>query len=200
MSQNAGDTGYEGLNVTGLMGLGFPELAVGKEIKSHWLANAIGRFKKPMFSFYLAHVNALANGTIPASTPGGVLTLGGVNKKFYKGKITYTKVQTPLRYWTIPTEEVRFNGRAVTNGTTQAIIDTGTSLIYGPQQIVVPFMQSIPGARLSGGLYLMPCNTSATFSFKFSGREWVIPPKDFLYIASKADPSQCYASIVPQLQ
>lgn len=196
VSQSDGDTGYGGLNVTGLLGMGFPALAVGGDIKTYWVANAIGRFKKPMFSFYLQHTNALANGKIPHTTPGGVLTLGGVNKKFYKGEITYTDVQTPLKYWTIPLEEVKFNGQVASNGTADAIIDTGTSLIYGPIDVISPFIKSIPGARLHDSSYVVPCNTTATFSLKFSGREFTVPSKDFLYLATTADPTLCYTAIV----
>lgn len=199
MSQSAGETGYEDLNVTGLLGMGFADIAKGKEIKTNWLANAIVRFKQPMFSFYLQHTPAEADGVIPNSTGGGVLTLGGVNKKFYKGKITYTSVQgNPKRFWEIPAQEVKFNDQVVSNGTARAIIDTGTSLVYGPPDIVRGIYDQLPGSILSSGMYLVPCNTSATLTFKFSGREWTIPPKDFLYTESKAMPSMCYGSLVPQ--
>lgn len=177
--------------------MGFADLSVGKEIKTNWLANAIGRFKKPMFSFYLQHTDALANETIPATTPGGVLTLGGVNKKYYKGKIRYTKVAQPLSFWKIPLDVAKFNGKPITNGTADAVIDTGTSLVYGPTAIVDAAMGSIEGADKYQGMWRVPCNTSATFSLTFSGKEWTVPPRDFLYTASRADPTLCYTSIVP---
>ncbi|CAK9783063.1 acid protease [Cutaneotrichosporon oleaginosum] len=199
LAQYGGETGYAGRNVTGLLGMSFGELSVGKKIKTNWIANAIGRFKKPMFSFYLQHTSALANETIPVSTPGGVLTLGGVNKKYFKGKIRYTKVKQPLGFWRIPLDVAKFNGEAITNGTAEAVIDTGTSLIYGPTAIVDQAMGSIPGANKYQGMWRVPCNTTATFSLTFSGKEWTIPPRDFLYVASRADPRQCYTAIVPSV-
>ncbi|GMK56271.1 hypothetical protein CspeluHIS016_0301110 [Cutaneotrichosporon spelunceum] len=197
LAQYEGSTGYKGRNVTGLLGMSFPNISVGRQIKTNWLANAIRRFKKPMFSFYLQHTSALANETIPTSTPGGVLTLGGVNRKYFQGDIHYSDALQPLGLWRIAMDSVSLNGTVLTNGTTEAVIDTGTSLVYGPVDIVDRAMQAFPGADKYQGMWRVPCNTSASYALTFGGKEWVVPPRDFLYTASRADPSLCYTAFVP---
>jgi hypothetical protein len=68
----------------------------------------------------------------------------------------------------------------------------------GPSDFVDPAIGSIPGAEMTPeGMWRVPCNTTATFSLTFSGKEWVIPPHAFLYMISRDDPNLCYTGIQP---
>ena len=49
-------------------------------------------------------------------------------------------------FWQITLESVNVNGRSVARGLS-AIIDTGTSLVYGDTNTVIALYNGIPGSR-----------------------------------------------------
>lgn len=104
---------------------------------------------------------------------GSELYLGGVDKSKVSGDLTYTAVTTP-GYWQIKFDGVKMSGGNSTgsgNGTriinkrdsTDAIVDTGTTLVYGDSATVKGIYDKIPGAKDASatagqGLYTIPCS------------------------------------------
>ena len=87
---------------------------------------------------------------------GGIFTLGALqNDSFVNGTLNFVDVPSSLAsYWLIPLDGVNYNGSAVPDlGTVNAAIDTGTTLIGGPQAFVSSLYQRIPGAQSAGGNY-----------------------------------------------
>jgi hypothetical protein len=101
--------------------------------------------------------------------------LGGINPAKYTGAITYTPV-TQANYWTVALGGIKVNGKAISSSAPAAvrsdllfsssfiilptfrlmnpplclnqIIDTGTTLIYGPQASVASLYGAIPGSKV----------------------------------------------------
>ncbi|KAL3072354.1 hypothetical protein niasHT_036650 [Heterodera trifolii] len=86
-----------------------------------------GLFKKPLFSLYLATQGA-ANGTL-----GGVLTLGDVNAENCAPITDWIPI-TPNRFglWEFHIDKVTLDDGTPINGTSDAVIDSGTSFLIGP--------------------------------------------------------------------
>src|SRR4051794_27370907 len=66
---------------------------------------------------------------------------------------------------------------------TAAAIDTGTTLIGGPADIVAKIYAAIPGAKLMGSsypnYYQYPCSTKINFQIKFGGYTVTVTEQDF---------------------
>jgi cathepsin D len=116
----------------GIVGLGFPSLAIDgtqPPFDSMFLQN---RFANPVFAFYLTH---------DAGQIGSSLTVGGVQKSKYKGAMRwhnlFVKDKIP-EYWTLKLTDVFVDGKSLgvcAKGCPIAI-DTGTSLITGPSHMI----------------------------------------------------------------
>ena len=55
------------------------------------------------------------------------------------------------------------------------IIDSGTTIMYGPPEDVETFYASVPGASLydsENGLYQFPCNNVPDVAFSWGGQAW----------------------------
>ncbi|MBW0513831.1 hypothetical protein O181_053546 [Austropuccinia psidii MF-1] len=114
--------------------------------------------------------------------PGGFVTLGGTDSRLYAGDISYVKV-IDEGYWTIRIDAIAINGEIIqgTQGSTAAI-DTGTSLIGGPPQVVRAIFskipQAVPGSGDYHGYHTYPCASQFNLTFYLGGREYVINPAD----------------------
>jgi len=116
----------------GIVGLGFPSLAIDGTQPPFDAMFMQHRFPNPVFGFYLTH---------DAGQAGSSLTIGGVQKSKYKGPMhwhsLFVKDKVP-EYWTLKLTDVIVNGKSLgvcSNGCPIAI-DTGTSLITGPSHMI----------------------------------------------------------------
>lgn len=79
----------------------------------------------------------------------GEIAIGGMDEtKMKKETLNCINIVEPARYWLTPIDQVKFDGKVVSSGNDAGIIDSGTSLIYGPRQVVVlysmfPFYQRV---------------------------------------------------------
>lgn len=107
------------------------------------------------------------------------LTLGGVDTSKYTGDITWMDTVSKER-WAIPLDGVAFNGMDLNISYPNATIDTGTSLIV----VSSPVMEMVYGSLEGGyvdekGLGHFACDSNATLTLTFGGREYEIPPEVF---------------------
>lgn len=79
-----------------------------------------GVVEKGMFAFYLG------------DEKDGELAIGGYNPDRVDGDINWVNLACPA-YWLIGMDQVKFGDTVVTAAQTGGIMDTGTSLIYGPR-------------------------------------------------------------------
>ncbi|PWZ01290.1 acid protease [Testicularia cyperi] len=178
---------------SGIMGMGFQSLASSGATPFWEVLAKQGVLKSNVFTFQLvrnidnvditdANVNSVQN-------PGGVFTLGEIDSNQYSGDITYIDIpnnleqQEGLGYWTIPLGGITVNGNSANIGNGPlAAIDTGTTLIGGPQSAVRAFYSLISGAQTAPGMsgyYLFPCNSNLDIEMQFGGRSFQMNTQDF---------------------
>lgn len=174
----------------GLLGLGFQ--SVSKYNATPFFINLIaqGIVSNPVYGVRLAN-------------EGSELFLGGTNRDLYQGDFTYVPV-TKEGYWQVTLDGILLDGRKVFSAT-EAIIDTGSTLILGPSEVVAAIYERIPGAMpalkgdgANSGLYTIPCNFDMTIALQFGRRVFPISPSKFNLGPVESDPSRCYGGIASQ--
>ncbi len=72
----------------------------------------------------------------------------------------------------------------------KTIIDSGTTLIYGPPDIVAKLYASIPGSAVfqqNSEFYTFPCaNVPLNIAFSWGGKQWTISPEKSVPLPSHA--------------
>ncbi|KAG6828378.1 hypothetical protein H0H92_008177 [Tricholoma furcatifolium] len=153
----------------GLSGMAFPEISAFAATPLLFTLYEQGQLDVPQVGFKLAD---------PAQ-----LTVGGIDFDLID---TDTLVWTPVTtrgYYQVALEDFTVNGSPLSGGY-DAIIDTGTTLIYGGSDIVAQFYAAIPGAKdasetVGYGFYSYPCNVEVHASLTFDGRPFAISPANF---------------------
>ena len=71
------------------------------------------------------------------------------------------------------------NGKTVASGF-DTIIDSGTTIMYGPPSAVKKLYAAVPGSAVydsSQGYYSYPCDSAPTIAFSWGGKNWEITPE-----------------------
>ena len=126
----------------GILGMGWSQISVDKVTPPFYNAHAQGLVPENMFSFWLNRDESHPDGA------GGELVLGGMDARHYVGDHVWLNV-TREGYWQIAMDDLRVDG--VSSGRCgkrgcQAIVDTGTSLLAGPADVIEKINREI-GAR-----------------------------------------------------
>ncbi|KAI0031309.1 aspartic peptidase domain-containing protein, partial [Vararia minispora EC-137] len=167
-------------NAAGIMGLAFQPLArTGATPFWQALLNS-NQFSNPEIAFFLARnegrVSSLTN-----SNPGGSLTLGGRNTTLFQGNVDFQSFPSGLSpaFWWQNVASFTLNGNPISFSNALAAIDTGTTLLGGPQDAVQNFWNAVPGSRSVGnGMFSFPCSTQLNTSMSFGGKSFPINPVD----------------------
>ncbi|XP_029977543.1 pepsin A-like isoform X2 [Sphaeramia orbicularis] len=107
----------------GILGLAYPRLSASRATPVFDNMMKQSLVSQDLFSVYLSS----------SSEQGSVVTFGGVDPSHFSGSISWIPLSHEL-YWQISVDSVTINGQVVAcNGGCQMIVDTGTSLIAGPQ-------------------------------------------------------------------
>ncbi|CAH8556236.1 hypothetical protein MS3_00005500 [Schistosoma haematobium] len=134
------------------------------------LANGVNM--NPIFSFYLNRENG--------EGIGGEMVLGGVNPKYFKGDFEY--VPTIQNYmWTIQMLSLQINGINFCN-ICSAVIDTGTSLIIGPNE-QVERINSLLHAFDNFGRNVIDCgriDMLPSIEFIFHRKKYILKPQHYV--------------------
>ena len=122
--------------------MGWSQISVDKVTPPFYNAHAQGLVPENMFSFWLNRDESHPDGA------GGELVLGGMDARHYVGDHVWLNV-TREGYWQIAMDDLRVDG--VSSGRCgkrgcQAIVDTGTSLLAGPADVIEKINREI-GAR-----------------------------------------------------
>lgn len=170
-------------NMEGIMGMGFQKLAASGE-PPLWVAANVDTF-----SFYLERASLTSNNQEQA---GGIFTLGGTNSSLYQGNISYNTLIEEL-YWMVRLGGIGARGSDVSlDGLTRAAIDTGTTLVGGPNSVVQSFYANIPGSQSQGnGYYSFPCRQTIDATLTFGNQQYTIPDSDFVAGTLDQSGSQC---------
>ncbi|KIM34242.1 hypothetical protein M408DRAFT_19180 [Serendipita vermifera MAFF 305830] len=169
--------------VSGLMGLAFRGIAASGGTPFWNRVAAAKLWDKPLMSFCLTKFLGVAGAT--NLEPGGVFIMGGLNESLYTGEIDYTPLSSLGTYWQIPLVSLTVGNTTIDIPPEYTVggIDTGTTLIGGPSDMIDRIAAQIPGSTPGTGDYenyfFYPCASAVGVSFSFGGRTWHIAPKDF---------------------
>ncbi|KAG8906380.1 hypothetical protein FRC01_008037, partial [Tulasnella sp. 417] len=136
--------------------------------------------------FAVAISRQVTNPAPLASEPGGSFTIGAVDPSLFTGEIDYIDIPNGWNtWWLSPLTGITIGGSVLQIGTQLAAIDTGTTLIGGPTNVVEAIYAQIPGVERgtgdSAGYYFYPCETQINISFTFGNKSWPMNPADFPY-------------------
>jgi len=188
--------------VSGLMGLGWRGLAASTATP-FWQSLFEGNvWDEPLMAIYLTRFHN--SSSAGQAEPGGVFTMGTTNSSLYTGQIDYQSLKSvdssSPSYWSLPLTSLSVNSASVSlpsGSSPLAAIDTGTTLIGGPETEVAALYalipNSAPGTGQYQGYYTYPCSTSVNVALSFGGQTWSIAPSDFQL--AQISNSQCLGSI-----
>ena len=110
------------------------------------------------------------------ASSGSELYLGGTNSDLYTGSIEYHDVDQSTGFWQI-TSGKAYVGSTAAVSNFETIIDSGTTIMYGPPEAVKKVYEAVEGAGVFDedyGYYYYPCNSPPEVSFSWGGRQWSI--------------------------
>lgn len=114
------------------------------------------------------------------------------------GPTSSPKELYPAR-WEVPVDDVLLNGQTLPKPTLNgnigytALIDSGTSFLAGPQNVVSSIFSSISSSSSSSlsGSKSISCNTPVKLNYVIGGKPFPVDPRDFL--GQQIDATNCIA-------
>ncbi|KAF7308806.1 Aspartic peptidase A1 [Mycena kentingensis (nom. inval.)] len=170
--------------VSGLLGLAFQRIASSGATPFWETLASGGSWDSALMAFHLTRF--LNQSRASNEEFGGSFTMGFVNESLYTGEIEYIDMPTSNSYWILPITALTVNGNSVTvpsGSDSYAAIDTGTTLVGGPEEEIAAIYAQIPNSQAGSGdydgYYLYPCDTDVTVTISYGGQAWSISPADF---------------------
>eukprot|EP00933_Yihiella_yeosuensis_P062075 TRINITY_DN649_c1_g1_i1.p1 TRINITY_DN649_c1_g1~~TRINITY_DN649_c1_g1_i1.p1 ORF type:complete len:390 (-),score=81.56 TRINITY_DN649_c1_g1_i1:479-1648(-) len=165
---------YKRSNFDGILGLGFQSLAAGNAAGIMAALNATNQLKEPVFGFFLG------------DNEQGELIIGGVDPQHYTGNFSFVPISRE-GYWELALEGVSVGQNKIMtlSRSKRAIVDSGTSMIAGPQD-QVEAIAAMLGASKMRGFYVLDCSfgldgAEPVLSFSLGGKDYVLAGKDLIY-------------------
>jgi hypothetical protein len=120
----------------------------------------------------------------------GTYTFGVINKTAYEGDITYTAVDSSTGMWTFTATGFAVGKGNITKTPITAIADTGTSLMFLPEQVNKAYYSQIDGARVdtTAGGYVFPCDTKMPDFTFYMGETGITVPGSYMNFAPLEGP------------
>ncbi|XP_025711055.1 cathepsin E isoform X1 [Callorhinus ursinus] len=154
----------------GILGLGYPSLAVGGVTPVFDNMMAQNLVDIPMFSVYMS--------SDPEGGAGSELIFGGYDHSHFSGNLNWVPI-TKQGYWQIALDAIQVGGAVMfCSEGCQAIVDTGTSLITGPSDKIKQLQKAI-GAEPMDGEYGVECanlNVMPDVTFTINGVSYTLQP------------------------
>lgn len=188
---------------SGIMGLGFDTLSTTGTMPFWQILTERHMLHDYLFSFQLTTNFGSVKSTDEINA-GGVFTLGVLDSQQYSGDVTWVPLAqgygpNGLGYWAIDIDGMVVNGHQLSMGHMGvAAIDTGTTLIGGPQRLVEQIHSVIPGARplqQSPQYFKFPCKQQFEVEFVFGGRSFKLSNDDLNLGPASTYDSSCVSAI-----
>lgn len=161
------------------------------------------QWSEPVFGVYLNRKNPRAEAHGTQSKGDGALTVSGVDHQYFDGELTWTPRREDKKRaefaWLIDFPHFTANGKQRDlDPSSLAILDTGTTLVFGPPDDVRAFWSSVPGAiDNNDGTWTVDCNrTDIKASFNLAGKDWEFDPTDLIF---EDEPGKCFGAIIYQM-
>ncbi|XP_018431842.1 PREDICTED: cathepsin E-A-like [Nanorana parkeri] len=176
----------------GVLGLGYPALAVGNAVPVFDQIIKQKLLDKPIFSFHLNKDEDFQY--------GGELILGGIDNTLYRGPIHWIPI-TQKGYWQIRLENIKVHGKIqfCPNGC-EAIVDSGTSLITGPSADIKELQKFIGATPMLFGEYAVDCKSLSSLpsvTFTIGHRDYTITPEQYVIKEQSETSAVCLAGFQP---
>ncbi|KAI0650082.1 acid protease [Trametes meyenii] len=175
--------------INGLMGMAFPALSNLGQDPFFVTASKQKHVPQNVFGFKLA-----------VATAASELYLGGTNTALYKGALEYHKVTSQEGFWQIGEARALVNGKTTVSGF-QTVIDSGTTIMYGPPSAVEKVYAAIKGAKLfdaTNGYYSYPCASPPKLAFSWGGKSWAVSADNFSLGETEENSGQCIGALAGQ--
>jgi hypothetical protein len=156
----------------GILGMAFPILSVNSVPTCFENVVDQGLVDTAQFAFYLGN----------SRKDTGELTLGGYDSSKFTGDISWVNLHAAT-YWEILMGGMKVGDVAYAAGDTKAIVDSGTSLLTGPSDIVAGIAKQLGYKELGRtGEYLGACDfdTLPNFIFTIDGKDYTLSAEDYL--------------------
>ncbi|KAH9917408.1 acid protease [Epithele typhae] len=173
--------------IDGLLGLAFP--AISNLGQNPFFNTAIEQkaVSAGDFGFKLA-------------SSGSELYLGGTNNALYSGSIEYHDVDSSQGFWQLSGASALVGGNAAVDNF-ETIIDSGTTLMYGPPSAVQTFYAAISGSGeydSSQGEYYYSCDSPPNVAFSWGGQDWTITDANFNLGETESGSGKCIGALIGQ--
>ncbi|KAJ7435463.1 acid protease [Mycena galericulata] len=171
----------------GILGLAFPAISNLKQNPFFVNADSQGVVSANQFGFFLA-------------SSGSELYLGGSDDSLYSGSIEFNTVDSSGGFWQATGASALVGGSSAVSGI-QTIIDSGTTLMYGPPDSIKTLFAQVPGSKLfdsTNGFYSYPCDAPPEISFSWGGQEWAITSANLNLGPTESGSSDCVSSLAAQ--
>ena len=141
------------------------------------LCVSLTAFQNPFFNTAISE-GAVDEGVFgfKLASSGSELYLGGTNSDLYSGSLEYHDVDQSNGFWQLTGASAYVGSTAAVTGF-ETIIDSGTTIMYGPPSAVKKLYAKVSGSGVydsSEGYYYYPCSSPPTLSFSWGGKKWEI--------------------------
>uniref|UniRef100_A0AAY4BVX2 pepsin A n=1 Tax=Denticeps clupeoides TaxID=299321 RepID=A0AAY4BVX2_9TELE len=117
------------------------------------------------------------------SESGSEVVFGGYDPSHYNGQLNWIPVSSQA-YWQISMDSITINGNVVAcNGGCQAIVDTGTALIVGPDSDISNINNIVGATSSNNGEGTVDCSSIGSMpdiSFNINGISYSVPPSAYV--------------------
>ncbi|EIN11115.1 acid protease [Punctularia strigosozonata HHB-11173 SS5] len=173
--------------IDGLLGLAYPSISNLGKTPFFNKAVSQGTASKNEFGFKLA-------------SSGSELYLGGTDSSKYSGSIEYHDVDTSSGFWQATGAKAKVGSKTVVSGF-DTIIDSGTTIMYGPPASVKKVFAAVSGSKLydsTNGYYSYPCDSPPKISFNWGGKDWEISSDNLSLGETESGSGECVSALAAQ--
>merc|ERR1719161_816240 len=155
---------FEEVPFDGIMGIGFNDLSMGKGFNIPDDLNDSGQLPQGQFSFYLTDDST------------SEITFGGYRSESLASDIVWAPV-TIQSYWQVKGEDITFNNKptGLCEGSCQVAVDTGTSMLAGPSDLVDKLSNQIGASSDCSNFAALP-----KLGFKLGDKVLNLDPEDYM--------------------
>jgi len=173
--------------IDGILGLGLRALSNLNKDPFFVSASSQGIVSQKEFSFKLA-------------SSGSSLFLGGADSSVFTGTSEFHTLSSNSGFWQIGGASAFVGSKSAVSGF-DTIIDSGTTIMYGPPSAIQSLYAKVPGATLfdsSNGFYSFPCASVPSISFSWGGKKWAISADNFNLGTTQDGSSDCVGALAAQ--
>ncbi len=187
LAQNVSTQFQNDVGNDGLLGLGFSSInTVKPQQQMTFFDNVKSSLSAPLFT-----------ADLQKGKPG-TYSFGSIDDSAHTGAITYVPVDSSRGFWGFTADGYSIDGGSSGGAISNAIADTGTSLLLLDDPIVTAYYSGVSGAQndQTQGGYTYPCSTTLpAITFTIGGYAATVPGSYVNYAPTDASGTTCFGGI-----